>query len=63
MLYPYFSALTYKNTSMIQIERFFKTIKQAEKFQNRLYSKYPYVQLVSFPRFSEEGQYIWDISM
>jgi hypothetical protein len=48
---------------MIQLTKFFKTIKQAEKYQNSLYSKYPYVQLVSFPQFSEEGRYTWEIAM
>jgi hypothetical protein len=48
---------------MTQITRFFKTIKQAEKFQNSLYSKYYFVELVSFPRFSEEGRYTWEVSI
>jgi len=48
---------------METITKYFKTIKQAEKYQNKLYSKFPYVRLFSFPQWSEEGQYIWEISM
>lgn len=40
-----------------------KTIKQAEKYQNELYKKYPYVRLITSPLWSEEGLYIWEISM
>jgi hypothetical protein len=48
---------------METISKQFKTLKQAEKYQNSLYNKYPYVQLVSYPIFSEEGEYTWEISM
>lgn len=48
---------------MQTISKIFKTIKQAEKYQNSLYIKFPYVRLVSFPQWSEEGQYTWEISM
>lgn len=48
---------------MQTISKRFKTIKQAEKYQNSLYSKFPYVQLITFPVWSEEGLYIWEISM
>jgi hypothetical protein len=44
---------------MIRITKTYKTLKLAERYQNRLYNKYNSVQLVSFPRFSEEGQYVW----
>jgi len=47
----------------MQITKRFKTIKQAEKYQNSLYNKFPYVRLISYPIFLEEGLYIWDVSM
>lgn len=48
---------------METISKQFKTLKQAEKYQNSLYTKFPYVRLVLFPIYSEEGQYTWEISM
>lgn len=48
---------------MNTISKRFKTIKQAEKYQNSLYSKFPYVRLLSAPLWSEDGQYIWEVSM
>jgi len=48
---------------MQTISKRFNTIKQAEKYQNSLYKKFPYVVLVNFPTWSEEGTYIWEISM
>lgn len=48
---------------MQTISKRLKTIKQAEKFQNSLYSKFPYVVLINYPLWGEEGQYIWEISM
>ena len=45
------------------ITKYFKSIKQAEKYQNSLYSKFPYVRLFSSPMWSEDGQYTWEISM
>jgi hypothetical protein len=47
---------------MKRIKKTYKTLAQAERYQNRLYGKYSSVQLVSFPRFSEDGQYIWEVS-
>jgi hypothetical protein len=48
---------------MTTISKYFKSIKQAEKYQNSLYNKFPYVRLVTSPIWSEEGKYIWEISM
>lgn len=48
---------------METITKYFKSLKQAERYQNSLYNKFPYVVLSSFPLFSEEGQYTWEISM
>jgi hypothetical protein len=46
---------------MIEISKTFKTIKQAEKFQNSLYNRFNYVALTSSPIWSEEGVYTWDV--
>lgn len=43
------------------IARTFKTLKQAERFQNALYNKYNSVQLTRSPRFTEEGVYVWEV--
>jgi len=48
---------------MQTIQKRFKTIKQAEKYQNNLYNKFPYVRLFICPMWSEEGLYIWEVSM
>jgi hypothetical protein len=47
---------------MKRIKKTYKTLKQAERYQNRLYNKYNSVQLVSFPRFSEDGEYVWEVA-
>ena len=56
-------SLTIKPFIMETITKRFRTIKQAAKYQNSLYNKFPYVVLISSPLFSEEGQYTWEISM
>ncbi len=43
------------------ITKYFKTRKQAERFQNSLYDKYDSVQLVRAPTFAEEGSYVWRV--
>lgn len=48
---------------MQTINKRFKGIKQAEKYQNYLYSKFPYVRLSSFPIWSEDGIYTWEVSI
>jgi hypothetical protein len=48
---------------MRTITKHFRTIKQAEKYQNSLYNKFPYVRLFSSPIWSEEGNYTWEVSM
>lgn len=48
---------------MVTTSKYCKTLKQAERHQNSLYSKYPYVNLITFPTMSDEGLYIWEISM
>jgi hypothetical protein len=48
---------------MNTISKRFRTIKQAERYQNSLYNKFPYVRLISSPVWSEEGLYQWEVSM
>lgn len=45
-----------------RIEKYCLTIKQAERYQNSLYNKHNSVQLVTFPLFSENGLYVWQVS-
>jgi len=44
------------------IRKEYKTLKQAERYQNMLYNKWDSVKLVSSPRFEEEGIYVWEVS-
>ena len=44
------------------ITKFYNTLKKAERYQNRLYSRYDTVRLVKFPRFTESGFYTWLVS-
>ena len=37
-----------------------KSLKAAERYQNSLYNRFWYVQLIQAPRFTEAGNYIWD---
>lgn len=46
---------------MKAIAKKFKTLKQAERFQNKLYDKYEQVKLVAWPGFQEEGWYTWNV--
>ncbi len=41
--------------------KYFKTMKQAERYRNKLYSAFNHVQLIEFPIFSEEGWYVFEI--
>ncbi len=43
------------------VKRYFESMMTATKFQGTLYNKYNSVQLITFPRFSEKGVYIWYI--
>lgn len=47
---------------MKTITKHFDTLKQAERYQNRLYGRYDKVRLVRSPRFSEAGTYVWEVS-
>jgi hypothetical protein len=46
---------------MKTINKTFKTFRQAERYQLRLYSQYDRVDLVRAPRFCEEGIYTWQV--
>jgi hypothetical protein len=46
---------------MKYISKKFESIKKAESYQNRLYGKYNHVKLLTFPRFSESGIYVWEV--
>lgn len=46
---------------METIGKHLKSLKEAERYQNRLYNQFDYVRLVSYPLFSEEGDYIWNV--
>ena len=46
---------------MKRIRRFFNWMQQAEKYQNRLYTKYDSVKLVAFPQNDKAGFYIWEV--
>lgn len=46
---------------MKQIAKKFNNLKEAEKYLNTLYNKFDIVRLVSFPMFSEDGTYIFEV--
>lgn len=46
---------------MSKITKQYKTLKQAERYQNRLYGKYNHVRLVQWPSFTEAGTYTWEV--
>jgi hypothetical protein len=42
------------------VTREFASLKQAERFQNRLYNRYDSVKLIRAPIFGEAGVYSWE---
>ena len=46
---------------MKRIAREYKTMSQASAYQNRLYNKYDNVNLAVFPRWGENGVYVWEV--
>ena len=38
-----------------------KTLKRAEAYQDRLYDIYDKVKLVKSPKYSEDGEYVWEV--
>jgi hypothetical protein len=61
MFAPAITKQTNTNT-MKAINKYLETMKQAERYQNRLYSQYDTVRLVDFPVLSENGVYKWQVS-
>ena len=45
----------------IYVKQHFDSLKQAEKYLNKLYSKYDHVRLISSPMFTEAGVYTFEI--
>ena len=46
---------------MKRITKRYETMKQAERYQNRLYGKFGYVRLVRSPLSGESGDYVWEV--
>lgn len=45
------------------IRKHYDTIRQAERYQNRLYSRFHYVRLIRFPLCAgETGWYVWEVN-
>lgn len=38
-----------------------KTLKAAERYQDKLDAQYDFVRLIQSPRFTEAGNYIWEV--
>lgn len=46
---------------MKYVKQHFSSLKQAEKYLNKLYSKYDHVRIISCPMFTEAGSYTFEI--
>lgn len=46
---------------MKQIVKNFPTLRKAQNFLQGLYSRYNYVRLYDFPKFSENGEYVFTV--
>lgn len=46
---------------MKQIVKNFPTLRKAQNFLQGLYSRYNYVRLSDFPKFSENGEYVFTV--
>ena len=46
---------------MKQISKRFSTLRKAQSFMERLYLRYNYVRLSVFPRYSEDGEYVFTV--
>jgi hypothetical protein len=47
---------------MIRITKQFDTIRQAERYLEKLYGIYSYARLVACPLWSESGAYIFEVN-
>lgn len=43
------------------IKKHFESLRKAEQYQEKLYSKYDVVRLISFPTLFDCGTYIWEV--
>lgn len=46
---------------MKQISKRFQTLRKAQRFMESLYLRYNYVRLSVFPRYSEDGEYVFTV--
>jgi hypothetical protein len=46
---------------MKRISKTYATLKQAERYQTRLYNRFDSVRLIRSPMFSESGLYVWEV--
>ena len=46
---------------MKQISKKFSSLRKAQRFMESLYNRYNYVRLSVFPRFSEDGEYVFTV--
>jgi hypothetical protein len=45
-----------------RVSKYCKTLRSAVAYRSIIYRVYHSVKLVSFPRFSEAGTYVWEVS-
>ena len=43
------------------VKKYCKTLKRAEGYQDMLYNIYDKVKLVKSPKYSEDGEYVWEV--
>lgn len=43
------------------ITKVFSSMRQAVIYRDKLYNKYDSVKLISFPMYSEYGEYTWEV--
>ncbi len=53
--------IRYKLSRGVNISKTFKTLKAAERYQNRLYDEYESVRLVACPFSGDAGVYVWEV--
>jgi hypothetical protein len=46
---------------MKRISKTYATLKQAERYQSRLYNRFDTVRLIKSPMFGESGVYVWEV--
>lgn len=43
------------------ITKHYDKLRQAEAYQTRLCNRYDYVRLIGWPRFTNNGNYTWEV--